>query len=413
MVWTSGQSFPTGRLLLCALLLLRATGALVAHTVPVEQQVIVDVRLEQAALTVHMHMPIDALTGSGLPRSLDGTLAPDVPPGQLDTIAADAIRNLNLRADQTLRPTRLTSAASADRTALDVDATFPVSTLDGVQARLNAFQIDPLRPVATTLHVHRADGRTLDMRVSGAAATVTLDPDTNDVLSEFAALAAHVVIGWGNEVLVLLCLLAIPLSAGAAAGRVSALLIAQLAGMAMFALSGGAIGSWMSAVSVFAASLVVVAGLHAALGARRPFVFALAVVFGLLNGAGLAVSLAAELPSAGVHPSIAAATFTGFVVVVEAWMAAIGFALRRWLVDRGVRDSVVAYGVAGFAVHTALHRFADAGAALAGSESFAATHAVVLTTLGWAVVILIVAAVEAQRRHNHVRREPALAHGGS
>jgi hypothetical protein len=384
--------------LLCVLVALCGTSPLLAHTVPVEQRVDVDARVEQGALVVHMHIPIDALPGAGLPRSLDARLLPDATQAELDTVAGDAVRNLDIRGDQALRTTRVAASPSADRTALEVDAAFQGSTLDAIDARLNAFQSDPLKPVVTTLHVHRRDGRTLEFRVSGPATRVSLDPAPNDVLSQFGALAAHVVIGWGDQILVLLCLLAVAITTTDGARRVATLLIAQLAGLAVYAVTRGALEAWGPALAVIAASLVVVAGLQTALNARGALVAPLVAAFGLLNGITLAVSLTGELQFAGTHAALAAATFTGFALVAEAWIAAIAFAVRRWLADRGVRSAPISYGVAGFAIHAGLHRFADAGAALAGSDSSSPMPAVVATTLAWAVVLLILAAVEALRR---------------
>jgi hypothetical protein len=375
-------------------LLLSSSVVLVAHTVPIEQVVTVDARIERDALLVRLHIPIDAVAGAGLPRSIDGTLSPDATSVELDTAAADAVRNLDVRAEQALRPTRLSVEASPDRTALDVDAAFGTTTLEGVDARLNAFQVDPLKPVVTMLRVHRDDGRTLVARIAGPATRVPLDPGASDVISRFVALAAHLAVGWSDQILVLLAALSVMLSGSQAARRVTTVLLGQVGGMVLFRAAGAVPGTWLPVFALIGASMVVIAGLHAALNVRASLVVALLGSFGVVNGFALAASLSDELPFAGIHPVAAVGAFVAFTLVAESWIAAIGFAARRWLAERGVRDPVVVYGAAAFVIHTGLHRFADAGAALSATGSLAATHAVALTALGWALLALLAAAVQ-------------------
>ncbi len=360
-----------------------------AHDVPEEQVVRIDAQVAGPRLRLRLQVPLNAVTDAGLSRTEEGSLSPDVTAGLLAPVATQVIRNLDLRGERSLASDALTVNRSADGRGLAIEVTFPVRSLDGLSVTLNAFQSQPLLPVVTELHVVRPDGRAIDVRVTGAAMRVLLDPHCDDVLARFTALAAHATVRWGDHMLMLLCLLGVPLAVGVAIRRVGVLIAGQAVGAVAFGLSARSIDALAPFPAVIAASMVVIGALYMLFGSREAILRVLAAGVGVLQGTTLARTLVDDLPFAGVHPMVAMTAFLGFAALAEVWLAAIIFTCRQWLSRQRLYDRWIAYALAAFAAHTALHHMADAGSA-AGGDSFAVTHATALVTAAWVLVVIVV-----------------------
>ncbi|MGC4083068.1 MAG: hypothetical protein QM736_13395 [Vicinamibacterales bacterium] len=373
-----------------ATLLMGAVATVEAHDVPEEQVVRIDARLSPEQWRFLLHVPLTAVTDASLPVDAEGRLASETPISTLQPVAVQVIRNLDLRAERSLQPQQLSVALTSDGLALTIDATYRAASGDGLSANLNAFQSERLRPVVTELHVVRADGRATALKVTGAASRVLLDPSATDVVAQFTALAATTTLGWGDDILMLLCLLAVPLAVRAAAARVGVLIAGHAAGVLLYVVAHGLLATLAPFPAVVAPSVVVIAALYMLFGSRESIVRALAAVVGLLHGTMLAGAVAGDLPRSALHPGVAVAAFFAVVLITYVWLGALIGACRGWLAGRVRSDRLVAYGVAAFAIHTGLHHMADAAIAVDG-DPFATVHAVPLVTVGWVVVILAAA----------------------
>jgi hypothetical protein len=281
-----------------------------------------------------------------------------------------------------------------------------------LSARLNAFKVEtPLKPVVSVLHFRGAGERDEVMRVSGLATRVLMDPDMGDALARFAAAGARLAITLGDHTLLLLCLLALPLSAGRALRAVAVLALGQVAGLVLYAAAPGVMAASVPVAAALSASCAIVAALQLVVQARAGYVSALAFTTGVLSGAIFGGALANDVAFAGAHTAAAASAFVIAVIGAELWLGGLFFATRGWLSGVGGAARVIAYGVAAFVAHTALHHFMDAGAMIEQTGSFLATHALVLITLAWAVVMLALAAREALSSHSSP--QPGLLEVGS
>lgn len=373
---------------LAAVLLCAAPG-LHAHTVAVEQVVRIVAGLTNGVLQLHLDVPLTAVSDAGLILASDGTLPPDVPVATLTPVATQVLRNLDVRNERALRLSAMSVVPSADRRALAIDASFPVASLAGVSASLNAFQSLQFKPVVTELDVRRQDGGTTHIRIEGMTTRSLLDPGVREVLSGFAARGASSVAAWQVGTLMLLCLLATPLSTSAASRRVGVLVAGQIAGALAGLLAPRALAAAAPFPVLIVAALVVLGGLHMLFGRRASIAVVLAGAVGALHGALTIPQLIGPLPLAGAHTGAAVVSFLGVALVVELWMAALVFSLREWVTRRGVPARVLEYAIGAFVVHSALHVMFEASPVAA--ESFVGAHAVVLVTVACALVVVAVA----------------------
>jgi hypothetical protein len=393
------------RCALTAALLLLAIGAR-AHEVVVEQIVRIDLQVQGDRLVVGMHIPATALGDARLPRLADGTLDQTTIDGVLPIVTADVVRNLDVQQDGTpLRSSAATAHVGGDRQSIDVESTYRIDGAAGLSARLNAFRSEPLQPVRTTARYVPAAGGAQTTSVVGPPVRVAFDPTLVETLQEFLTRALTAVLGFGDHLLMLVCLL-VPARSARDAARVMATMIGgQGVGVVIVALGAAALAPALPVCTMIASSVVVVAAVQNIVRARPGFVAALAATFGVLNGVAFGHLFTTDAQFAGAHQFAAFAVFLVVVAVAELWLGAIVAATRAWLDGRGVADRIVTPVASALIAHTAVHHVIDRGADIAHSGSFAAEHAVVSLTLGWAAVMVVVAAYEALR-HGRLQRRP-------
>lgn len=373
---------------LAAALLLASSG-LQAHTVAVEQVVRIVAAVTNGVLHLHLDVPLTAVSDAGLVLAADGTLPPEATVATLTPVATQVLRSLDLRNERALRPSGVSVVPSSDRRRFSIDANFQVSDLDDVSANLNAFQSQQFKPVVTELDVRRSDGGTTHIRIDGPATRTVLDPGVRQAVASFAARAARAVAGWQVGTLLLLCLLATPLSPVEASQRVGALVLGQIAGALLGVLAPRALAVVAPYPALIASALVVLGGLYMVFGGRDVLVHALAGAVGVLHGALTMPALLGALPLAGAHAVAAVASFSTVGVAAELWLAALVFSLREWLTRRGAPVRVLEYAAGAFVVHSALHLMSEASPV--SGASYLGTHAVVLVTLGCTLAVVAVA----------------------
>ena len=144
-------------------------------------------------------------------------------------------------------------------------------------------------------------------------------------------------------------------------------------------------------VQVVTASGIVIAAIQNIVAARLRWVRPLVVVFGLLYGLSLGDSLMGVAGFAGRHGVLATSTFLAALELAAFWIAAVFWLSVRWINDRAVSDRALSILVSAVVAHTAIHRMTDIGQAYpAGLERL-----LISVTLGWAMVMLVVALIEA------------------
>ncbi|HJZ78593.1 MAG TPA: hypothetical protein VKE51_42990 [Vicinamibacterales bacterium] len=390
---------------LVAAVLLIASGAR-SHEVAVEQIVRVEMRAEADRLVVRMQIPETALTDARLPRLPDGTLDPAAIDPVLPIVAADVVRNLDVQQDGSpLRSADAAARVGADRTSVDVDATYPIDGAAGLSARLNAFRGGPLQPVRTTVNYARGSGAPQTISIAGPPARVTFDPALPDSAQEFLARALAAALTFGDHLLMLACLLVPARTRRGAARVITTLIIAQAAGMVVFALGSDVLAPALPAAGMIAASLIVMAAVQNIVLARDRFVTVLVSGFGLLNGLAFGRIFTGEAQFAGAHRLAAFAVFVVVFALAESWLGAIAAATRTWLAGRGAPDRILTPLASALIAHSAVHHVIDRGHEIAQGGSFAAEHALLALAVGWAIVMVLVAAGEALRE-GRLPREP-------
>src|SRR5262249_5372501 len=131
-------------------------------------------------------------------------------------------------------------------------------------------------------------------------------------------------------------------------------------------------------------------------------------MFGLLNGLAFGQGFATARQFAGSHQFAAFVVFFAVVALAELWLGAILAATRRWLDLRDRADRIVTGVTSAAIAHPAIHTAADGGGEVARGGTCAADPAVFAVALGWAAVMVIVAAVAALR-DGRVREDAARA----
>ncbi len=440
------------------------SAVLLAHEVVVEQIVEVTVAPRGDQLVVQMHVPAAVLADARLPHRADGTLDADA--AALAIVAADPARNLDVRQnDAALAMPKASARIGADRTSIDVDLTYALrGERDNLSARLNTFAAAPLTTVRTRARFLPPSGSPQIIDVTGAPTRVTFDPPALAVARDFVTRALSSVLAAGDHLLLLACLLlasrrASGLStlnknqiaergarlarrddrayredvreeqrsqtgcparevvldqrgqATSTAGRlIAAMVMTQTVSIALSGLTLSTTSAWPSIAATIAASAVVIAALQTIVGADARRIVALAVIFGLLNGATFGETLATSHSFAGGHPRTAIVTFVLAVVGGQLWIGGVMWATWRWLTSAGVPERIGAIVVSAFIAHTALHRVAERAQALADSGLVSADRALVWLTVAWAGVMVIVAAIDAQRRQRAGEaRTPGMA----
>jgi hypothetical protein len=239
-----------------------------------------------------------------------------------------------------------------------------------------------------------ASGRDQTISVTGPPVRVGFDPDAADVLQQFAARGLRALLGGGDHLLFLVCVLLPLRRAGSAAALFAAAAAGQALTMAIGAGAAPPAAAWLAWAAMIAASAVVIAALQTVVSSRLRWVTALAFAFGVMNGAAFADVLAQAGQFAGSHRVMAAAAFGAVALLGELWLGALAWATRIWLDRRGVSDRAFATIAAVVIAHSAIHRVVERGSGLATLGSITAERALVWLTVGWAGIMLLVAATE-------------------
>jgi hypothetical protein len=385
-----------------------------AHEVVVEQIVRIDMQVQGDRLVVGIHVPATALGDARLPRLADGTLDRATIDGVLPIVTADVVRNLDLRQDGTaLRASSAASRVGGDRLSIDIEATYRIDGAAGLSARLNAFRSEPLQPVRTIVRFVPASGAAPIISVVGPPVRVSFDPALADALQDFLARGLTTVLAFGDHLLMLVCLLVPARSTRDAVRVMMTMIAAQAVGMTIGVAGSNALGPVLPAAAMIAASVVVVAAVQNIVRVRPGFVAASAVGFGALNGLAFGRAFAIEAQLAGAHALGAFGVFLAVVAAAELWLGAVVAATRAWLDGRGVAERIMTPVASALIAHAAVHHVLDRGADVARSGSFAAEHAVVALTLGWAAVMVAIAVYEALRLgRQHGGAEPVVRSTG-
>jgi hypothetical protein len=300
--------------------------------------------------------------------------------------------------DAALAAPTATARIGADRTSVDVDLIYAVAgEADDLSARLNTFTAAPLTSVRTQVRYLPASGSPQIVDITGAPTRVTFDPPASTVAREFVRRALTGVLAAGDHVLFLACLLVASRRAGTAARLVFVTAIAQTATSVLAGSAPSLVGSWLPIAATIAASAVVVGALQTIAGADARWVYPLAIVFGLLNGATFGETLATSRSFAGAHAWTATVTFVLAVAGGQLWIGGVMWATWRWLIRAGLPERVGAIVVSALVAHTALHRVGERTQALADGGTLTADRALIWLTVAWAGVMLAVAVVDTLR----------------
>jgi hypothetical protein len=366
-----------------------------AHEVIVEQ--IVDMRMadEGNQFVVTLRVPAAVAGDSRLPGLLKGTDTAALQ-DQLRIVAADIAHNLDVRrASATLADPIITARPDASRTSLEVELRYPSRPgVDRYSARVNAFSSKD-GPVRTVARYQPGSGREQVVNVTGPAVRITFDPLFGSVLRQFAVRGLRVLFDGGDHLRFLVCLLLPIRRARSAFGHVVAVVLGQAVAMIVSVnLSPMSAGS-IAGTAMVTASAIVIATVQGVVGARARWTVLIALAFGMLNGCLLAQTAVATAPFGGEHSTAALVTFTAVLLVGELWLAALAWAFRAWLDDRGLPERVSAVIGLAMVAHQALHRMVDRAAIVAQAGSLPDERVLLWLTLAWIGAVLLAAASNA------------------
>jgi len=147
----------------------------------------------------------------------------------------------------------------------------------------------------------------------------------------------------------------------------------------------------MAGAAMVAASATVIATLQAVARARMRWTILVALAFGALSGCLLAQTCVSTAQFGGAHATAAMSAFAAIVLIGELWLAALAFAFRAWLDERGLPDRVVALIGLAMVAHQALHRVADRADIVAQGASIADERVLLWLTLAWVGAVLLAA----------------------
>jgi hypothetical protein len=363
---------------------------LLAHVVVVEHVVQMNVEPQGPRLLVRLHLPATLLVDASLPRPSDGELDVSAIKSPLAIVAADIARNLDVLQDDTplAMPTALVKIGT-DRKSIDVELTYTIREgVGAISARLNAFRADP-QSVRTSADYLRPSAPPLRVNVSGAPKRVVFDPDLADALLPIAAQGMSALLGAGDHLLFLVCLLLPVRKMREAAGVVAVLVSSQAAAALLVLAWPGWSEEATTAAAMVAASAVVIVAIQTVVRAQLSWIAPVTFAFGALSGVAFGDTFASAAPLAGSHQLGAFLTFVLVVGLGQLWLGAILWATRMWLNERGVSERLIAVLGSVVVAHEALDRLVDRGHAIARSGSFGAEHALVWLIVGWASAIVV------------------------
>src|SRR3954464_7706798 len=353
---------------IAAVVIVLSNVSVFAHTVAVEQVVEMTVRPQGDVLSVELHVPAAVTGDPSLPRLLNSSDRTQRD-RHLDVVAADVVRNLDIKQGATtLAPSSLT-AMRGGATIVVVQVRYPLrSGSRDFSARLNAFNGQD-GPVRTTARYLPESGREQIVSIAGPATRVAFDPPIAGVVSAFALRAFQLLFDANDQLLFIICALLpvrrlkslLAIFAAAAIGQTAAI------AMAMAGVAPPGLGS--SAAALIAASALVVAAMQNIARARLRWVLPVALVFGTLNGWTVGNAGTASLQLAGAHRPIAMLAFGCVWLIGGLWGGAVAWALRVWLAERGLHERLTVVVGSALIAHTAVHHALDrAQAGSSGSE---------------------------------------------
>jgi hypothetical protein len=375
-----------------------------AHQVIVEQMA--DMRLadEGNQFVITLRVPAAVVGDSQLPGLLEG---PDTAALQarLRIVAADIAHNLDVRrASVTLADPIITARADASRTSLEVELRYPSRPgVDRFSARVNAFSAKD-GPVRTVARYQPGSGREQVLSVTGPAVRVTFDPLFASVLQEFGVRGVRALFAGGDHLLFLVCLLLPMRRPRSVLALVAAVVLGQAAAMILSVNLFPMSADRMAGAAMVAASATVIATLQGVVRARMRWTLPIALVFGALSGCGLAQTSGTTAQFGGAHSTAAMLAFAATFLIGEAWLAALAFALRAWLDERGLSDRIAAVIGLAMVAHQALHRVVYRAAIVAQAGSLADERVLLWLTLAWIGAVMLAAASNALSSELDVRR---------
>jgi hypothetical protein len=366
-----------------------------AHEVIVEQ--IVDMRVADQGnqLVVTLRLPADVAGDPRLPGLLKGADTAAMQ-DQLRIVAGDIAHNLDIRqGDVTLADPIITVRADASRTSLEVELRYPSrSSANRFSARMNAFSSKD-GPVRTVARYQPGSGRDQIVNVTGPAIRVTFDPPLTEVLRQFAVRGLRALFDGGDHLLFLVCLLLPVRRARSVFGLVAAVVLGQAVAMVVSVNLPAMSADSTAGAAMVAASAIVIAALQGVIGARMRWTMLIAMAFGVLNGYLLADTAVTTAQFGGAHSTAAMFTVAAVVVIGELWLAALAFAFRAWLDERGLPDRLAAIVGLAIVAHQALHRVVDRAEIVAQGGSLGNERILLWLTLAWIGAVLIAAASNA------------------
>jgi hypothetical protein len=396
-----------------------------AHEVPVERVVEMFVLPQGDRLTVLVRLPASVLADAGLPRLPDESLDSRPLDRPLRLVAADFASGLEMRQDEAALPqptvTALVSpgsdasfaspaAALAHMRGASLPAGQPVDTRGAFvdlelrypiraesrrfSARLNdSHAAGPL--TRTVAHYVLPTGQVRTLSVSGPPDRAAFDPDAWPVAQQFAQRALAALLDASDQLLLLVCLLVPVREARIVARRFAALAVGYTVSIAASAARIPLSPETLAMVAMVASSALVVAAVQNLVGARERWVWPLALGVGALSGIGLGHRLSLAAPLAGAHVVVAAVVFVFVVAAGQAWIAALLWATRAWLDERGLPRMATTVVLSVWIAHSAVHQIVDRGVALEQAGLFSFDRTILALALVWAAVMVAVAAAEA------------------
>ena len=366
-----------------------------AHEVIVEQ--IVDMRVTDQGyqLVITLQVPAAVAGDSRLPGLLEGNDTAALQ-DQLQVIAADIAHNLDVhQGDSTLADPIIAVRPDPSRTSIEVELRYPSRPSETrFSARVNRFSSKD-GPVRTVARYQPVSGRDQIVNVTGPAVRVTFDPSFAAVLRQFAVSGLRALFDGGDHLLFLLCLLLPMRRTRSVFGLVAAVVLGQSVAMIVAVNQPPLSAEWMAGTAMVAASAIVIATLQGVVRARMRWTILIALAFGVVNGGLLGQAAVASAPLGGEHSTAAMFAFAAVVLIGELWLAALAWAFRAWLDERGLPDRVAAILGLAMVAHQALHQIVERAEIVALGGSLGGEHVLAWLTLAWIGAVLVAAASNA------------------
>jgi hypothetical protein len=392
------MSLPRRRLWSVPLFLIVLGPALAAHEVIVEQIVEMTLTPQNGTLVVGLHVPATVAGDPGLIDLLKGGDTAALAE-RLRIVSADIARNLDLQQGGAgLVNPATTSSRGADGASIELTLRYPVQGDDGdFSARLNSFRSKD-GPVRTIARYRPVSAREQIISVAGPAARVAFDPPFTTVVSSFGMRGLRALFESGDSFVFLICLLLPLRSVRSLLVLFAAAALSQAVVIGLYVVDPAAMGPWLPAAAMAAASAIAIASIQNVANARWRWVLALVPAFGALNGWMLGQSAAASAQFAGAHVLSGTLAFGAVVLLGQLWLGVLVWMCRAWLHERGLPDRLLVLVGSALVAHSAVHRVMERAQIVAQDGSFGGERAVTWLTLFWVGAILIAAMTNAASR---------------